>query len=162
MNPAFGAPYLLRNNKQKVAVSQAVISSQALWPETFEGRIKADKRVLCLIRIADNVRLSKYGYPHGKNTFRTKTGKIYNQYDDVNNNNVPNYDDGYGEDYNDEDEYADVDGLLPEQFDAHEDEEHGVNSDEEIRPAIDIEFDGAIVDDNEGMYIESNEKKWME
>ena len=30
-----------------------------------------------------------------------------NQYDDVNNNNVPDYDDGYGEDYNDENEYAD-------------------------------------------------------
>ncbi|KAG2203672.1 hypothetical protein INT45_013236, partial [Circinella minor] len=45
------------------------------------------------------------------------------------------------------------DGLLPEQFDPREDEEHDINSDEEIRPAIDIEFDGAIVDDNEAHEI---------
>ncbi|KAI7846560.1 hypothetical protein BDC45DRAFT_562808 [Circinella umbellata] len=52
-------------------------------------------------------------------------------------------------DYNDDGEYADVDGLLPEQFDPHEDEQRDVNSGEEIRPAIDIEFDGTVVDDNE-------------
>ncbi|KAG2209024.1 hypothetical protein INT45_008885 [Circinella minor] len=76
-----------------------------------------------------------------------------NYYDDVNDNNVANYDYGYDEDYNDEGEYADVDGLLPEQFDPREDEEHNVDSDEEIRPAIDIEFDGTIVDDNEAHEI---------
>ncbi|KAG2203970.1 hypothetical protein INT45_009683, partial [Circinella minor] len=76
-----------------------------------------------------------------------------NYYGDVSNNNFPDYDDGYDEDYNDKGEYTDADGLLPEQFDPHEDEEYDINSDKEIRPAIDIEFDGTIVDDNEAHEI---------
>ncbi|KAG2216359.1 hypothetical protein INT45_001611 [Circinella minor] len=76
-----------------------------------------------------------------------------NYYDAVNDNNVADYDYGYDEDYNDEGEYADVNGLLPEQFDPCEDEEHNVDSDEEIPPAIDIEFDGTIVDDHEAHEI---------
>ncbi|KAG2215406.1 hypothetical protein INT45_010426, partial [Circinella minor] len=76
-----------------------------------------------------------------------------NNYGDINNDNVADYDYGFDEDYNDEGEYADVDGLLPEQFDPCEDEEHNVDSDEEIRPAIDIEFDRTIVEDNEAQEI---------
>ncbi|KAG2216480.1 hypothetical protein INT45_014040 [Circinella minor] len=76
-----------------------------------------------------------------------------NYYGDISNNNFPNYDDGYDEDYNDEGEYSDADGLLPEQFDPREDEEYDINSDEEIRPAINIEFDGTIVIDNEAHEI---------
>ncbi|KAG2205922.1 hypothetical protein INT45_006352, partial [Circinella minor] len=95
---------------------------------------------------------------------------IDNNYGDINNDNVADYDYGFDEDYNDEGEYADgkltfvagiiiyniveiLDGLLPEQFDPREDEEHNVDSDEEIRPAIDIEFDGTIVEDNEAQEI---------
>ncbi|KAG2226941.1 hypothetical protein INT45_010220 [Circinella minor] len=76
-----------------------------------------------------------------------------NYYDAVNDNNVADYDYGYDEDYSGEGEYADVDSLLPEQFDPREDEEYNVDSDEEIRPAIDIEFDDTIVDNNEAHEI---------
>ena len=40
-------------------------------------KIIADKRILCLIRLADDVKLSKYGYPHGKGTVGMKTGTLY-------------------------------------------------------------------------------------
>lgn len=36
-----------------------------------------EKRVLCLVRLAADTCLTKYGYPYGSGTFNSSTGKYY-------------------------------------------------------------------------------------